>query len=61
MLSLSSYKVINTVFSGVFVPAIIILSVAVSISAFDVYKSLFFFIRISLCHLYPRWLPWLSI
>ena len=33
MLSTLSYKAINAVFSGVFVPAIVILSVAVSISA----------------------------
>ena len=37
MLSLLSYKVINTVFSEVFVPAIVILSVAVLISTFNAY------------------------
>ena len=40
MLSLLSYKVINIVFSKVFVPAIIILSVVVSISASNMYESL---------------------
>ena len=40
MFSLLSCKVINTIFSGVSVPAIIILSVAVLISAFVIYKSL---------------------
>ena len=42
MLSLLSYKVINSVFSGVFVPAIVILSITVLISASNIYKSLFF-------------------
>ena len=42
MLSLLSYKVINTVFSGVSIPAIIMLSVAVLISVFNVYESLSF-------------------
>ena len=41
MLSLLSYKVIDTVSSRVFVPAIIILFVAVLISTSVVYKSLF--------------------
>ena len=40
MLSLLFYKAINTVFSGIFIPAIIILSVAVLISIFNIYKSL---------------------
>ena len=39
MLSLSSYKVINIIFSEVFMPAIVILSIAVSISAFNIYIS----------------------
>ena len=39
MLSLLSYKVIDTISSRVFVPAIIILSVAVLISVFNIYKS----------------------
>ena len=42
MLSLLFYKVIDTVFSGVSVPAIIILFIVVSISAFNAYKSLSF-------------------
>ena len=42
MLSLLSYKVINIIFSGVSIPAIIILFVAVLISASNMYKSLFF-------------------
>ena len=41
MLSLLSYKVIDTVFSGVSIPAIIILSITVSISVFIIYESLF--------------------
>ena len=40
MLSLSSYKVINTIFSKVSVPAIVILSVTVLISTSNIYKSL---------------------
>ena len=43
MLSLLSYKVINIIFSRVSIPAIIILSITVLISAFNIYKSLFFF------------------
>ena len=43
MLSLLSNKAINTVFNKVFIPAIIILSVAVLISAFNIYVSLSFF------------------
>ena len=39
MLSLLSYKAIDIIFSGVSVPAIIILSVAVLISVFNIYKS----------------------
>ena len=39
MLSLLFYKVIDTVFSRVSVPAIIILSIAVLISTFNIYKS----------------------
>ena len=42
MLSLLSYKVIDIIFSEVFVPTIIILSVAILISAFNMYKSLSF-------------------
>ena len=41
MLSLLFYKVIDTVFSGVSMPAIVMLSVAVLIFAFNIYKSLF--------------------
>ena len=37
MLSLLSYKIINAVFSGVFIPAIIILFVAMPISTFNIY------------------------
>ena len=40
MLSLLSYKVIDTVFNKVFIPAIIILFMAVLISIFIIYKSL---------------------
>ena len=40
MFSLLSYKVIDTVFSGVSIPAIVILFMAVLISAFIIYKSL---------------------
>ena len=40
MLSLLSYKVIDTVFSKVFIPTIVILFIAVLIPAFDIYKSL---------------------
>ena len=40
MLSLLFYKVINTIFSGVSVLTIIILSIAVLISTSIVYKSL---------------------
>ena len=43
MLSLLFYKAINIIFSGVSIPTIIILSVAVLISAFNAYKSLSFF------------------
>ena len=43
MLSLLSREVINTLLSRVSVPAIIILFIAVSISAFNAYVSLFFF------------------
>ena len=39
MLSLSFYKVINIIFSGISIPAIIILSVAVLIFTFNIYKS----------------------
>ena len=39
MLSLLFYKVIDTVFNGVFIPAIIMLSVAMLISTFNIYKS----------------------
>ena len=39
MLSLLSCKAIDTIFSGVFVPAIVILSVAVLIFTFNIYKS----------------------
>ena len=39
MLSLLSCKAIDTVFSGVFIPAIVILSVAVLISTSNMYKS----------------------
>ena len=42
MLFLLSYKVINTIFSGVSMPAIVMLSVAMSISVFNIYISLFF-------------------
>ena len=52
MLSLLSYKVIDIIFSGVFIPAIIILSIAVLISVSIVYKSFFFFIKISFYCLY---------
>ena len=41
MLSLLFYKVIDIISSGVSIPAIIILSVAMLISAFNIYKSLF--------------------
>ena len=41
MLSLLFYKAIDTVFSGVSIPAIVILSVAVSISTSNIYVSLF--------------------
>ena len=37
MLSLLFYKVIDTIFSGVSVPAIIILFIAILISAFNIY------------------------
>ena len=40
MLSLLFYKVINAIFSRVSIPAIIILSVAMLISTFNIYKSL---------------------
>ena len=44
MLSSLSYKVIDVVFSGVSVPAIIILSITMSIFTFNAYiKSLSFF------------------
>ena len=39
MLSLLSREAINIIFSGVSIPAIIILSMAVSTSAFNIYKS----------------------
>ena len=39
MLSLLSYKAIDTVFSRVFIPAIVILSIAVSISTSNIYMS----------------------
>ena len=42
MLSLLFYKVIDTVFNKVFIPIIVMLSVAVLISAFNTYKSLSF-------------------
>ena len=42
MLSFLFYKAINTIFNRVSVPAIIILSITMLISAFNVYKSLFF-------------------
>ena len=38
MLFLLFYKVIDAVFSRVSIPAIVILSVAVSISAFNIYE-----------------------
>ena len=41
MLSLLSCKVINIIFSKVFIPAIVILSIAVLISTSIIYKSLF--------------------
>ena len=41
MFFLLSYKVMDIIFSGVSIPAIIILFVAVLISAFIAYKSLF--------------------
>ena len=40
MLSLLSYKAVNAVFSGVSVPAIIILFITVLISTSNIYKSL---------------------
>ena len=40
MLFLLFYKAIDTIFSGVFILIIVILSVVVLISAFNVYKSL---------------------
>ena len=40
MLFLLSYNVINTVFSGVSIPAIVILLVIILISAVNTYKSL---------------------
>ena len=40
MLSLLSRKAINIIFSGVFIPAIVMLSVAVLISTSVIYKSL---------------------
>ena len=40
MLSLLFYKAINIIFSKVFIPAIIILSVAILISISIMYKSL---------------------
>ena len=43
MLSLLSCKAIDTVFSGVSISAIITLFITVLISAFNIYKSLFFF------------------
>ena len=43
MLSLLFYKAINIIFNGVSIPAIIMLSVAVSISVSNAYESLFSF------------------
>ena len=40
MLSFLAYKVIDIIFSGVSIPAIIILFIAVLISASNIYKSL---------------------
>ena len=40
MLSLLSYKVMDIIFSKVFIPAIIMLFIAMSIFAFIMYKSL---------------------
>ena len=40
MLSLLFYKAINIIFSKVSIPAIVMLSIAVLISAFNIYKSL---------------------
>ena len=53
MLSLSSYKVIDTVFSRVSVPAIVILSVVVLISLLIYMRGLYPPIKIFLCYLYP--------
>ena len=39
MLSLLSYKVIDTVFNRVFIPTIVILSVAISVFIFNIYAS----------------------
>ena len=41
MLSLLSYKVMDFVFNGVSIPAIFMLFIAILISAFNIYKSLF--------------------
>ena len=41
MLSSPSCKAMDVVFSEVFMPAIVMLSIAVLISVFSVYKSLF--------------------
>ena len=44
MLSLLSYKITDIIFSGVSVPTIIILFIAVSISTFNIYvRSLSFY------------------
>ena len=42
MLSSLFYKVIDAIFSGVSVPAIIILSIAILISTFNIYISFLF-------------------
>ena len=42
MLSLLFYKAIDAVFSGVSIPIIIMLSIAISISAFNIYTSSLF-------------------
>ena len=39
MLFLLSYKAMDIIFSGVSIPTIVMLSVAVSISTFNAYKS----------------------
>ena len=40
MLSLLSYKVMDVIFNGVFIPAIVILFITLLISTFNIYKSL---------------------